>query len=385
MKTILVVAPFFPLPSNYGGKKDVWNRIVALSNLGYIIDLIYTDSDDYSNTELDLILKTKVRNSFFVKRTDGFFYLLSKDPYQVTTRANLKNFKFIDVEYDITILESESVGNILKNTSLQSKKFVLRVHNNESKYFYSLAKSAIPKPSFIYYLLDGIRYKYYSSYIFERIDNFLFISKDEMESSIYLTHKNYIALLPDFELSETVSYQKKSCPVAIFIGSLFMQNNREAVDWYLQKVHQQIISEIPDYKFIVVGSTKGKNLEAEISTWRNIKSVEVYTDVPDVNKYYNDAMVFVNPMINGAGVKVKSVECIIKGVPLVSTRVGIEGIGLTNSLEVLIAKDERDFVEMTLRTLKDVGLRETLVTNAQAFLKNTSHENLLPPFLENLL
>ena len=86
---ILLEAGYFPYPANHGGKVDVWNRILGLHQLGFTIDLLFTDTLDITENEL-LFVKKYVNKLFPTQRKNRVIDLLKKKPLQVLSRNTLK-------------------------------------------------------------------------------------------------------------------------------------------------------------------------------------------------------------------------------------------------------------------------------------------------------
>jgi hypothetical protein len=384
MKTILLVSPFFVVPNNHGGKTDVFNRVVALHKLGYSIDFLYTEEDEVTAYDLIHELKKYVRNIYFAKRRGGVKSLVSIKPYQVQTRKSLKHIR-LNNTYDYTILEGDYVGAIMDNRTIKLGKVILRVHNNEKIYFFNLFKSTLPSLSSIYYLSDSIKFSIYSKNLFAKVNNFLFISQKEEANHKSSSGKFSLTLLPDFPADSFLSGHDSEDNNVLFLGSLSAPNNIEGLCWYLENAHEKLINDKINYTFTIVGSVKESELNKKLSSAiKNTTSISLFVNVPDVKSYYEKASVFVNPMLHGAGVKVKSIEAIVNGLPLVTTETGAEGIGLKNNLDAIITNDEIKFYEGVKALLLDAGLREKLVVNSQHFIINKSHANLLPPFLEQV-
>jgi glycosyltransferase involved in cell wall biosynthesis len=76
----------------------------------------------------------------------------------------------------------------------------------------------------------------------------------------------------------------------------------------------------------------------------------------------------VNPVIRGAGVKVKLVQALQAGMPVVSTSMGMEGTGFEHSIHLLVADTPQEFAACVHKLIDDPGLAKSLVRNAQAFL-----------------
>jgi glycosyltransferase involved in cell wall biosynthesis len=91
--------------------------------------------------------------------------------------------------------------------------------------------------------------------------------------------------------------------------------------------------------------------------------------VPDVRPYYQKAWLQVVPIRIGGGTRLKIVESLAMGTPVVSTTMGAQGLDLKHGEDALLADTEFDFIEETLRCLRDTGLREKLVREGQKSVK----------------
>jgi glycosyltransferase involved in cell wall biosynthesis len=75
--------------------------------------------------------------------------------------------------------------------------------------------------------------------------------------------------------------------------------------------------------------------------------------VPDVRDYYNKADVFVVPLRMGGGTKLKVLEAMAMGLPIVSTSVGAQGLDVKDGTHILIADSHERFAEYVLNLLND--------------------------------
>lgn len=382
MKRILIVSPAFPLPANFGGTKDIWNRILVLKSLGYSLDLVYTEENEVQDKVLLDNVREYISNVYYVKREAGIGNIMSFIPYQAKSRQKLSIINFLNEKYDYTILEGDSVAEVLDNKTVEFGKIVLRVHNNESKYFFKLFKSTFPSPNCLYYLSDSIKFVSYSKKLNRLINNFMYISSNEKDKHKYREKHQVIALMPDFPKESFFPFNKNAQKNVLFIGSLFMPNNVESIKWYIENVHEELTKLIDSYTFTIVGSTKGKDMSKINKMVAGFNNISVQFDVPSVRMYYEKAAIFVNPMFNGAGVKIKSIEAIVNGVPLVSTSIGVEGTGLKSNRDIIIADSAKEFCDAIETLLNDENKREELVAASLEFVKKLTHEKLLPQFLE---
>lgn len=115
----------------------------------------------------------------------------------------------------------------------------------------------------------------------------------------------------------------------IFIGNLSYPPNREAV-----KIIDKIAIQIPDYNFQIVGNTDKKLIY--LINAPNIKFLGL-TENP--YKLYNKALIGIVPLISGSGTRIKILEYLNAGLPVVTTNVGVEGLD-KKIKKVLIAEDD---------------------------------------------
>lgn len=369
MFNILVVANDLPYPPNHGGRKDIWEQIKLFKKMGYKIDLLTTtnnNSQDQRNA-----LKEEVESYKILKRTKNVLDFCSILPYQIKSRMNLKKTDLVN-RYDLLILETEYVLPILWNKSLNNDcKIIYRMQNNEEYYFKSLFKSEKNLMKKLYFFTESFKFRYIKFKYLKKLKNIWFISKDEMNNFEY-KDINGIFFPPQVNISQLKTIRNFNNNV-LFIGSLFMTNNRQGITWYLNNVHDYLSKAIDNYKLSIAGNTLGESLDwlyGVIQKCIYNKNIKVFDSPKSLEDLYSQNSIFINPMLNGAGVKLKTIEAIKYGLPVVSTSVGIEGTGLTDKEHVLVGNDINSFKKNML-LLMNYGIleREQLVANAQKYIK----------------
>lgn len=371
---IVVVASFFPYPAYFGGAYDVLERIRGLKLLGHDVDLICTCKQK-PEVENVLFIKQFINELIIVPRKNKSIDIFHYKPLQVVSRKRLKDI-ILQNEYDYAILESESVGKILENQSLRTKKIIVRVHNNESNYFNELSKSTKNIKNKIYYYLESLKFKSYSKTIFKQADRLWFISNEEINNTIDLNLPNKSIHLPA-STNHTFINQELVTNTVLYIGALFVPNNLEAIIWYLKNVHPFLENQA-NYKLIIVGSTGEFETEKFQKIFASYSNVEVFLNQKNLSNYYSAATVFINPMLHGAGVKLKSINAIQNGLVLVSSKTGAEGIGLIKNEMYLEANSPDDFVNAVLKVFNmKIEDKKRIVTNAQNFLNQNSYLSIL--------
>ncbi len=144
----------------------------------------------------------------------------------------------------------------------------------------------------------------------------------------------------------------------LFIGNFHHSPNADAVHHFVEEIYPLIRREIPEARFNVVGDNAPPEIRAYASD-----DVWILGYVPDIDPLFESARVFVAPLRFGAGMKGKIGEALAYGVPVVTTSIGAEGIGLRHDEEALIADAPRDFADAVIRLYRNRDLWERLATS----------------------
>jgi len=343
---------------------DLWGRTKALIRLGYDLDLIVTTKEQPLAEDI-AVVRALTHRLELVKRASNWKGLLSRQPIQFISRRGLSSHALKE-EYDIVLLETENVAPILSNPSLRTKKVILRVQNDECEYLRQLCKSTSSPFKKLYYAEEARRYQYLSQRLFETVDALWFIS-DDLCSKQPATWKNKSFVLPgSLELDQFREPSLESTQV-LFVGTLSVPTNQEGLLWYLNYIHPALL-DIPGYRLVVAGNTRGQDLKSFLGDIASRSSVEVHTDVVDLTGLYLKSRVFINPMLRGTSVKMKTLNAAEHGLPIVTTTVGNEGTGLVSGQHLVVADEPPTFCAAVRRLLlTNDGI--TMVREAHQFLE----------------
>lgn len=127
----------------------------------------------------------------------------------------------------------------------------------------------------------------------------------------------------------------------LFIGTMSWQANIDAVFWFRDKVLPLLVEKYPSIIFDVVGKWKDENL---ISQNKN-QNIRYHGFVESTEPFFQKSLVFVCPLQFGSGMKVKNIEALYRGIPLVTTTIGAESIDLCDNYNSFIADDPKSFAK----------------------------------------
>lgn len=126
----------------------------------------------------------------------------------------------------------------------------------------------------------------------------------------------------------------------LFFGKLDYHPNSDAVRWFLDAIFPAIRARRPHVEFLVVGPGADADLRARIERTAN---AQLMGWVPELADLVASAAVVVVPLRAGGGTRLKILEALSLGRPLVSTTVGAEGLALVSGQDLVLADDPADF------------------------------------------
>jgi glycosyltransferase involved in cell wall biosynthesis len=150
----------------------------------------------------------------------------------------------------------------------------------------------------------------------------------------------------------------------LFVGSMDYHANVEAVLHFGKEIWPRIREREPQLVFTIVGRTPPE----EIRRLAELPGVEVTGTVEDVRPFYAEALAAVIPLRVGGGSRLKILEAMAAGVPVVSTTLGAEGIEVRDGENVILA-DDAEAMSAALSSLNaDEGLRRGLSSAGRALV-----------------
>ena len=151
----------------------------------------------------------------------------------------------------------------------------------------------------------------------------------------------------------------------IYNGALTYDANFDAMFYFLADIYPRIQSYVPNVEMTITGSTRGVHLD-----WLSLQqSVHLSGYVDDIRPLVAASTVCVVPLRKGAGTRLKILEAMALGTPVVSTTKGAEGLDLVDGQHFLLADDRQAFAECVVRLLKEEGLRQRLTRNARLWVE----------------
>jgi glycosyltransferase involved in cell wall biosynthesis len=149
----------------------------------------------------------------------------------------------------------------------------------------------------------------------------------------------------------------------LFVGSLDWLPNRDAIDYFISDIFPRLRQMHPGVRFVVAGRLPPPSFKARLT---GIPDVELHADVPDIRTLIEQAAVCIVPLRIGSGTRMKILEAAAMAKPIVSTRLGAEGLDFVEHQEIVLEDEPLEFAKAVSMLMKDDSRRREMGQAARA-------------------
>lgn len=198
-----------------------------------------------------------------------------------------------------------------------------------------------------------------------RASDLVWCNSSEDEKSVAAEVRNIpIKVIPTIHPLRARGKQFSERKNLLFIGNFNHRPNRDGLRFFLEEVLPLIRESIPQVEISIIGGNIPSNLLAFQSN-----GVKFLGYVPEVDRFFHEARVFVAPLRFGAGVKGKIGDALSFGLPVVTTSVGAAGMGFENGNQALIGDEPEAFAHAVIRAYDNPVLWQRLSDNGYEHVK----------------
>ena len=353
---------------------------------------IFSDLKKNYNTKVICLTNQKNKSNeenitFQINKTFSFNKLIksffSNKSYQAE-RFFSKNIcnKIIDIinknQYEYILFEGVFPAVYLEEIKKKCNcKTIIRTHNIEHEIWQGLQHNTRNIYKKFIYLFIKKQIKKWEDYICMKSDFICCISKNDIQ---YFTKtlKKDIKLLP---VSFTVKKRQKNTEFSIFhLGSMDWKPNIEGINWFIDKVW----SKFTEKKFSIDCYLAGKNMPDNIKK-KKTRQLIIEGTVENATKYMHNKSVMIVPVFSGSGIRIKILEGMALGIPIISTSKGAKGIAYKNGENILIADDELSFYNSIIKLYSDPILFKKISNGGKELIKNKFSSEIVIEKWNNLI
>lgn len=215
--------------------------------------------------------------------------------------------------------------------------------------------------------IDVMKLKFWETYYWKRAKKVVAMSDSDRVQMEILSPGLSIDIVPngiDIDYFSGKKREKPTPPKVLYVGNFTWLQNIEAVELLINKVWPRIKKQVPQAKLWIVGMHMTDYI-------KNLKSddIDVSEGMPDIRDAYRKSTVLVTPIRGPGGTRLKILEAMASSLPVVTTTVGAEGLGVKNGKEALVEDNLEDLVASTVKILRDPILAQKLGASGWDFVR----------------
>jgi polysaccharide biosynthesis protein PslH len=369
---ILFVTPFLPSPPRFGGQRRLDGLMRSLAKKHEVSVISFTATDEFREMSLEATRGyckdvTVFPDMEHVDRRE-------KRLLQARSIASLHSFEHLLVarraeflarlqqltesgDFDIVQVEFAQMA-ALRFRLPPGRRFrtVLDEHNIEFDIVKRTADAEVGLARRLYSAVDWRKLKREEMSAWRWFDAVTVTSERDGAILQTLEPGTPVSVIPngvDVELFQPATREPEA-ETLLFFGAMNYYPNQDGLKFFVEQIFPRILAKRPTTKLRVVGPAPDsvKRLQSD--------NIEVTGFVDAVEPYIDAAAVVIVPLRLGGGTRLKIVEAMSKAKPIVSTRVGAEGIDVVDGESALLADDPQAFADRVEQVLADTALAKRL-------------------------
>ena len=352
---ILVISHQLPYPLNEGANLRTFYLIRELSKNHdiYLATFIEKNNSKHLskiNQYCKSIRTIKKKRSFPLKCLQLFLSPLVRDPYIVKINYSKKMQDVVDelsLKVDVIQAEFLYMGQYIKQNI---RKKILDEHNIESEIIekqYEIEKNFIKK-FFLYFQVKKI--KIFERNICKLMDIIITTSSVDKQKLIEFNKNIFVVPNGIFKVQRKIT--KGNDKTLLFIGLMRYAANVDAMLYFCTEILPYIKAKVSNIKLVIVG----KNPTEKIYGLRK-PDISITGEVEDISKYLKCAAVFIAPIRFGSGTRIKILEAMAFGKPIVSTSIGCMGLDVIHGENIYVADKPKTFAKYVCYLLNNENER----------------------------
>jgi glycosyltransferase involved in cell wall biosynthesis len=366
-----------PYPANDGEKLRVYNLLKALS-VHHEITLVCRVMDPEEQTGLDELRKfCKAVHGVSVPRPQGLPervkwvapFVFSRYPVALCTVffpaiAHVLQELAEKEQFDIVQVEHSSLTIYLDHVHFRgTPPTVVTMHNVDFIRNERIIENTPLGLLKLYHVANQMRFKKWELDSVRRYSSVVAMSEFDKQLLLAELPSLPVHIVPNGVDISGISFSPvtDNLKKIIFVASMDSEANHDGAMFFAKEIYPLVKQKHSSSSITFVG----RNPRQELKEIDNGNDLLVTGKVTDVSDYYRQATVAIVPLRSGGGTRLKILEAMAAGTPVVSTTVGCEGLDLIDQEHLLIADTPQAFAAAVSRLLSDTSFRLGLIERAR--------------------
>jgi glycosyltransferase involved in cell wall biosynthesis len=373
---ILFLSVWYPYPADNGSKLRVDHLLRALAARHEVTLLSFafdTAAPHRSVGQRDYCadIRTVACNPFERNRSSSLRRFFSREPVAmraIPEMSALAQATLSEQGFDL-VIASTTLMAVYAQQAPDTVKRVLEEHNSLTRMMWDRYRAQGSALQRLRRWASWQKTRRYEARLFRGFDLITMVSEQDRATSL--------SGLPGFQGAVEVIPNGVDCAhnrpglaapqphALVYNGALTYSANYDAMHYFLDEIYPLIRAQEPEVSLAITGSTSGVDL-AGLPLGAGAETVGF---VEDVRPLVAGAWAVVAPIRQGGGTRLKILEAMALGTPVVATSKAAEGLSVTSGRDILIADGPDAFAACVVQLLRDAALREYLAGNARQLVE----------------
>ena len=233
--------------------------------------------------------------------------------------------------------------------------------------------------------IDIAKIKYWEKYYWQACNHLVTMSDDDKQFiAKQIGQKDKISIVAngvDAAWFSEKKFARARQPTLLSVGTFKWLPNVEAVKFLVTKVWPKLKQQRLDLKLWIVGNAPTK----EILAYQNSDTqIEVSGGIPDIREAFCRAHILLAPVFSGKGTRYKILEAMASGLPVIATSTAVEGLGVRDGVEVVVADTADKMATAALELLQNRAKQQSLASQGKKFVQTHYDWNLIAAELDQV-